>query len=139
MSQRVFWDTNIVLDLLGKREPFYTSAAILATMAERGKFTLIVSPLTFITTQYVLSKFIGSNASLNKLRRFKVLCEICQQDEMIIEKASNSSFSDFEDAVQYNCAVDATCDVIISRNPKDYKLSALPVLSAEEFLNSLDS
>ena len=139
MSLRVFLDTNIVLDLLAERKPFYKSAAVLATKAEQANFSLIVSPLTFVTAHHVLSKFEGSSASLNKLRKFKVICEICPQDQMIIEKALNSTFGDFEDAVQYYCAIDSKCNVIISRNARDYKQSTLPVLSAEEFLKSLDS
>ena len=37
MIDRLFLDTNVVFDLLGEREPFYNSAAKIATLADKGK------------------------------------------------------------------------------------------------------
>lgn len=34
MSLRVFLDTNIMLDLLGQRDPFHEAAAKVATLAD---------------------------------------------------------------------------------------------------------
>jgi predicted nucleic acid-binding protein len=136
MIKRVFLDTNIILDLLGEREPFYNSIAQLTTIADQKKVQLIVSPLSFATVNYFLSKYEGEKTAKDKLRRFKVLCEISKIDEIIVEKGLNSDFSDFEDSLQYYCAVDSRCDIIITRNAKDFKRSLLPVMSADEFLKS---
>lgn len=54
--KKLFIDTNIVLDLLGKREPFYDNAAKLFSLADRGKVKLYISSLTVANTNYVLSK-----------------------------------------------------------------------------------
>lgn len=132
--KRVFLDTIVILDLLGEREPFYNSIAQLATIADQKKVQLIVSPLSFATVNYFLSKYEGEKAAKDKLRRFKVLCEISKIDEIIVEKGLNSDFSDFEDSLQYYCAVDSNCDIIITRNAKDFKRSLLPIMTAEEFL-----
>jgi len=56
----LFIDTNIVIDLLAKREPFYEAAAKLFSLADRGKVKLCVSALTFANTNYVLSKMNNS-------------------------------------------------------------------------------
>ncbi|MDP4934553.1 MAG: PIN domain nuclease, partial [Salibacteraceae bacterium] len=58
-------------------------------------------------------------------------------DEQTIEKGLNSSIEDFEDALQYFSATDSGCDIIITRNGKDFKKSLLPVMTAEEFLSRL--
>ena len=54
---RIFLDTNVILDLLGERVPFYDSIAKVATLADEKKLTLIVSPLSFTTIDYVLNKY----------------------------------------------------------------------------------
>lgn len=136
MSRRIFIDTNIILDLLGEREPFYHSAAQLASLADKGIVTLVVSPISFATANYILSKFGSPGIAREKLRKFKIICEICSLDEPIIEKGLNSSFKDFEDSLQYYCAVASECEIIITRNGKDFKNSLIPVMTAGEFINS---
>ncbi len=137
MSKRDYLDTNVMLDLLGEREPFYNSIAQIATLADQKKLEIVVSPISFATVNYFLSKFEGISVAKDKLRKFKVLCEISIIDETIIEKGLNSNFEDFEDSLQYFCAVDSECEVIITRNAKDFKNSLLPVMSAEEFITSI--
>ena len=134
---RIFLDTNIILDLLAERNPFYDSISKLATLADQKALTLVASPLSFTTVYYVLSKYESSKSVLAKLRKFKILCEVCEVNEIIIEKSLNSDFSDFEDATQYFSALQSNCITIITRNGKDFKNSTIPVMTAEEYLNSL--
>ncbi len=135
--KRLFIDTNIMLDLLGERHPFYESAAQMATLADRKQLILVVSPLSFATANYILSKFEAAEVVKEKLRKFKIISEVSKLDESTIEKALNSKFADFEDALQYFGALDSDCDILITRNAKDFRHSALPVLSAEEYLESI--
>lgn len=134
---KVFLDTNVILDLLAERIPFYNSIAKVTTLADQKKLTLIVSPLSFTTVKYVLNKFEPSDSVLNKLRKFKIICKIGNVNEEIIEKALNSDFRDFEDAVQYFTAIQSNCSIIITRNGKDFKNSTIPIMTAEEYLSSL--
>lgn len=57
MNKRLFIDTNIMLDLSAEREPFYLPAAKLATLADQKQITMVVSPISFATVNYLLSKF----------------------------------------------------------------------------------
>jgi predicted nucleic acid-binding protein len=134
---RLFLDTNVILDLLGERMPFYDSIAKVATLADQKKITLVVSPLSFTTIDYVLNKFKDSESVLNKLRKFKIICEVCEVDEQTIEKGLNSSFKDFEDAVQYFTALQSNSSIIITRNGKDFKTATIPIMTAEEYLSSV--
>ena len=137
MSKRVFIDTNVMLDFLGGRIPFYDSIAKIATLAEKEKLSLVVSPISFATVNYFLTKFENSKIAREKLRKFKIISEVCSLDEQTIEKGLNSSFKDFEDALQYFSATDSECDLILTRNGKDFKKSLLPVMTPDEFLKSL--
>lgn len=132
---KIFLDTNVILDLLGQRIPFYDSIAKVATLADQKKIMLVASPLSFTTVEYILVKFESSESVLNKLRKFKIICKVCSVDEEIIEKGLNSDFKDFEDAVQYFTALQANCAIIITRNGKDFKNSIIPVMTAEEYIS----
>lgn len=137
MKNRLFIDTNIMLDFLGERELFYEPIAKLATLAEKGKVILFVSPISFATVNYFLSKIETPEIAKNKLRKFKIISQISNINGVTIEKGLNSSFSDFEDALQYYCALDSDCEIIITRNGKDFKKSSIPVMTADEYLKSI--
>ena len=135
---KLFWDTNVMLDFLGERDPFYISAAKIATLAEKREVEIIVSALSYATISYLLTKYEGLEKTKDKLRKFKVISEICELDGVLIEKGLNSEFSDFEDSLQYFSALRTNCDIIITRNGKDFKKSQIPIMTPDEFLNSIN-
>jgi len=137
MKNRLFIDTNVMLDLLGERVPYYDSIAKIATLADKGKVKMIVSALSYATVFYLLSKFEEINKVKDKLRKFKVISEISDLDSKVIEKGLSSNFVDFEDSLQYYCAMKADCNILITRNGKDFKSSEIPVMTAEEYLLSI--
>ena len=132
--ERVFIDTNIVLDLLQKRDEFYSDAQDLSTLADKKELKLYVSALTIANTHYLLSKFYNSNESKKILLKFKVLVEVLSVDDKIIDLSLASDFNDFEDGIQYYTAMENNIELILTRNKKDFKNSTLPVLTAREFL-----
>ncbi len=137
MKDKLFIDTNVMLDLLGERMPYYDEIAKIATLADQGKVKLVVAALSFPTVFYVLSKFAKSNLIKEKLRKFAVISETSDLTSKIIDKGLASDFSDFEDALQYYCAVEKGCNLLITRNAKDFRHSAIPVMTPREYLKSL--
>ena len=135
MKQSIYIDTNIALDLLSQRKPFCDSAGLLFTLADKKKVRICISSLSFSTIYYILSKQTGKEKAKESLRNFKVFTTVLSVDDKIIDLALNSHFSDFEDAIQYYCAVENNIKIIITRNIKDYKKSQISVMTAEEFLN----
>src|SRR4030042_2358775 len=125
MMTRLFIDINVMIDLLGVRIPYYDSIARIATLADKGKVKMIVSAFSYPTVYYVLSKFERSEKVKEKLRKFRIISEVSDLNEIVIEKGLSSNFADFEDALQYYCALKADCDVIITRNAKDFRESAI--------------
>ncbi len=138
MSEKLFLDTNVVLDLLGEREPFYVAAAQIATLADKGKVVLSVSALTYATVYYLLCKFENKEDVKAKIVKFRVLAETSDLSDKIIALGLSSKFKDFEDALQYHCALEAECDILISRNGKDFIGSEIPVMSPDEYLSKLN-
>lgn len=132
---RLLIDTNIVIDLLSKRDKFYDEAADLFSRADKKELELSISSLTFANTNYILSKLKSEKEAREILRKFKVLVELLSLDDKITELAlSDDNFRDFEDGLQYYSAIENQIDVIITRNKKDFKNSKIPVLTAKEFL-----
>ncbi|HOO85899.1 MAG TPA: PIN domain-containing protein [Prolixibacteraceae bacterium] len=138
MKEKLFLDTNVVIDLLGERDPFYVSAAKIATLADKGKIQIFVSALTYSTVYYLLSRFENKEIVKEKIRKFKVIAETPDLNDMIIDKGLASKFSDFEDSLQYHSAVKKECNIIITRNSKDFKESEIPVLTPDEYLTKIN-
>ena len=136
MRESLFLDTNVVLDLLGERDPYYEPAAMIVSLADRNVVTVVVSALTYPTVHYLLTKFEREHMVRDKIRKFRAITQTSDLTDSIIEKALGSDFRDFEDALQYHCALQADCDILITRNTKDFRKSRIPVLSAEEYLKS---
>jgi predicted nucleic acid-binding protein len=137
MKDRLFLDTNVVIDLLGEREKYYDAVAKIATLAEKDKIQIVVSALTYSTVYYILSKYEKQENVKNKIKKFKIIAVTSDLTDKIIEKGLNSKFKDFEDSLQYYCALKEDCKIIITRNGKDFQDSAIPVLSPIEYLISL--
>lgn len=139
MKDKLFLDTNVVIDLLGEREPFYESAAKIATLADKGRIHIVVSVLTYSTVYYLLSRFEAKEVVKEKIRKFKVIAETSELTDKVIDKGLSSKFGDFEDSLQYYCAVDSDCKILVTRNGKDFKDSEIPVLTPNEYLKSLNN
>lgn len=135
----IFLDTNIVLDLLAHRMPYYTAAAKIFSLADKKEIKLSISALCLADTNYILSKQHPEMEVRKILRKFKVLVNVLPLDEKTIDLALNSEFRDFEDAIQYFTAIENDQDLIITRNLPDFKESKIPVLTAGEFIKSLEN
>lgn len=135
--QKILLDTNIIIDFLGERKGFYDPAAKIITLADKKKIKIYVSVVSMATAYYVLAKYENKKAALEKVRKFKVLCEISSTNNEVFEKALNAPFDDFEDALRYFSAVEDNCDLIVTRNEKDYKTALIPVMNPENYLQTL--
>jgi predicted nucleic acid-binding protein len=137
--KKVLLDTNIVIDLLAKREPFYQEAAKIFTLADRKVINLFVSALSFANVNYVLLRQRKPEEAKLILRKLKLLVGVLSLDEKIISLSLNDNeFKDYEDALQYYSAIENDIEVIISRNLKDFQNSKLPVMTADQFINSIE-
>ncbi|HNV82527.1 MAG: PIN domain-containing protein [Tenuifilaceae bacterium] len=136
--KKVFIDTNIIVDLLAKREPFYEEAAMLFTLADKQQVNLSVSALTFANTNYILSQSLKPEEVRQILRKLKLIVQVlCINEKIIGLSLNDNDFRDFEDAVQYYTALENDTDIIITRNLKDFQKAKLPVMTAAQFLTTI--
>jgi len=136
--KKLLIDTNIVIDLLAKREPHYAGSAALFSLADKKQIRLSVSSLTFANTNYILLKARNAAETKSILLKFRLIANVLPLDDKIIGLALNDSdFEDFEDGLQYFTAIENGQDCIITRNLRDYKKSRIPVMNAEQYLKTL--
>jgi predicted nucleic acid-binding protein len=134
--EKLFVDTDIILDLLGKREPFYAYAANLFSAADNHNIQVFVSSLAFANLNYILSKQFSNEQAKKMLLKFKTLVSVLPVTDKVIELALSSEFKDFEDAIQYFTATESNIQILLTRNLKDYRSAVIPVMTAEQFLKS---
>jgi len=130
----VFVDTDVILDLLARREPYYAAAARLFSLAENGEIRICVSSLAYANLFYILRKERSSTIAVAILKKLSRLVTILSVDDEMVTSALDSGFTDFEDALQYHAALKNGVICIITRNVRDFKRSVIEVCTAEEFI-----
>ncbi|MBN2650619.1 MAG: PIN domain-containing protein [Prolixibacteraceae bacterium] len=136
--KKLFIDTNIVIDLLSRREPFFEEATELFSLADKKQVELSVSSLTIANTSYALLRQMDSNKARSVLRKLKLILKILPLDDKIIGLALNDeTFSDFKDGLQYFTAIEDEQELIITKNLKDFKNSKLPTMTAKQFIETI--
>ena len=131
-------DTNVILDLLLKREPYSVAARTIITKCAERDIIGYLAAHSIPNLFYILRK----DYSQEERRKFiRNLCDIFRisdlNAEKIISAIDNDGFTDFEDCLQEECAVEAMADYIVTRNPEDYKKSRVKVIEPDEFVKLL--
>lgn len=132
----LFVDTNVLLDVLAQRLPYYQDSAAVWTLVEKSKVAGYISAISFNNLYYITRKLAPDANQRQPLILLRDIFKIVALDEKILNQAIDSDFKDFEDAIQYFSAIRADADCMISRNLDHYKGVDIPVLTPTEFLAS---
>jgi predicted nucleic acid-binding protein len=135
---RVLVDTNILLDFLLQREPFFKDAELLFQSIEAGQVIGYVTATTLTDIFYISRKHTRSDEQARQaVSETLTAMVICPIDRAVLESAFNSGLVDFEDAVQIFGAVAQGLDAILTRDNKGFLSSPIPVLSVQDLLQQL--
>lgn len=134
---RALLDTNVVLDFVLARHPFFVEADKIFIKLQNGEFTAFVSAITPINVFYVTRKERSKDIAFQSVEQLLRLVEIAQCDKLVFKNALMSNFTDYEDAIQHESALAENLDVIVTRNTKDFANASVPVSSPAEFLKNL--
>lgn len=138
--KRIFLDTNILIDFLSDRKPFSNAAASLFEFSISGKIKLYVSAVSYNIVYYILRQSFSNAETIRLLKELTEMVDIVDVTKNIIKESLVSAFKDFEDSIQYNCALSVPkIDLLVTRDEKDYKKSALPVMNPQEAISFLQS
>lgn len=132
---RILIDTNVILDVLLKREPFYYDAEKVLNLSENKHIHLFVSASAITDIYYIAYQALRNKTEIrNLLSNLIEIVSVATVSENTIQKALELAWKDFEDSVQYSVALLQEMDGIITRNPNDYKKSEIKIWTPEEFL-----
>jgi len=134
--KQIFLDTNVIIDFLGDRKPFSVAAAQIFNYAVSGKIKIYISAVSYNNIYYILRHTYSNVDTIKLLDDLSEMTEIADVTKAIIRKSLKSDLKDFEDAIQYNCALSLNkIDFIVTRDTKDFKKSVLPIMNPEEALS----
>lgn len=135
---KILIDTNILVDYLSKRQPYFENAKYILTMCATEKIQGCIAAHSVMNIFYILRK----EYSIDKRRiMLKQLCSFLTvidiDNEKIISSLNNYDFDDIEDCLQTECAKAFSAEYIVTRNVKDFNNSIIPPILPDEFLDSI--
>lgn len=129
----IFLDTNVVIDFLAGRQPFSADAAQLLDGAARGEVKIYVSAVSYNNIYYIIRRSVAHHVAMALLENLSEITEIADVSAAVVLQSLKADFKDYENAIQYHSALTVPeISVIVTRNEKDFKKSALPVLNPRE-------
>lgn len=133
---KVFLDTNILIDFVCKRQPFYNDAKRVFALGNIGQIDILLSALSIVNTMYIGKKY-ELVVVRQRIKSILPFVSVMDLPSAIVIMALDSDWKDYEDYVQNQSALESYADCIITRNKKDFKQSSVPVYTVEEFMSLL--
>lgn len=134
---KVLIDTNVVLDVLCKREGFYEDAARIMKYCEVNKITGVISALTIPNIVYIMRKELDAQKTRDVIEKLQLVFTVADLKADDIKKALSMDFKDFEDALQSASASRIKADYIITRNIRDFVNSKVTAIKPTELLERI--
>ncbi|MCB0242117.1 MAG: PIN domain-containing protein [Anaerolineae bacterium] len=136
---RVMLDTNVVLDVLLKREPFVQDSVAVWRAIDEGRLVGHVSATSITDIFYVARRLTDLETAHEAVRICLEAFEICPVDRQVLDRANHLSGRDFEDNVQIACAEALDLEAIVTRNTQDFAFASMVVFTPTALLDHLQS
>jgi predicted nucleic acid-binding protein len=131
----VLFDSDVVLDVLLERQPFFAASALALDAVGQGKVEGYIAAHSITNIFYLLRRHLGKEKSQEVLMNLMSKMVTASVTDAVIRSAFSSGFKDFEDAVTYGAAAGVGVDYIVTRNIKDFRLGSIPAMLPEVFFN----
>jgi predicted nucleic acid-binding protein len=131
---KILLDTDVNLDFILQRQPFYIEAKEIFLRLAKGDFEAYICGITPLNIFYIARKEYGNDKTRLEISKLLQLVNVCDVNRQTLQIALNSKITDYEDAVQNESAIAENLDAIVTRNTKDFKNSTLKIYTPSEFL-----
>ena len=135
MKEKLFIDTDIILDVVFKREPYFLDSQKIISLIERNYFDGYTSTLVIANCYYIISSNIDNKTAIKTISKLRSLLSVLPFFDKEIGESINSNIRDFEDGVQYFISVNNNINNLITRNISDYKDLDINIFTPKDFLN----
>lgn len=137
MVSKIFIDSDVVIDFFTDRKLFANPASEIFELNEKGEIQLYLSAASINNIYYIVRRFLGHKNTLKVVEELTEMLEIVSTTKEEILQALKNDFKDFEDSIQYSCALTISdIEAILTRNTKDYTNSQIAVFTPENYLKS---
>ena len=132
---RLMIDTNIFLDVLTQREPFYANSRAVLELCENKKIQGFLSASSVTDIYYLIHRQLHSaDLAYRALGSILDIVKVLTVTNDDVLNAYIAKAPDFEDCLLAVCAKSNKCDAIVTRNKKDFLTFGITLLSPEELL-----
>ena len=135
--KNLFVDTNILIDILARREPYHREAIRLIEQSDKKQIRLHTTATSITTAWYMLAKYGDARIARKAIAGLMNYVHIIPVSHRAVEMAIRSDFRDIEDGVQHFAALEAgNLEAIITRNLRDFRHSLIRVCTAGDYLDA---
>ncbi len=128
-KRRLLIDTNVLMDVLGEREPFYPTSSQVWDRIHNGEWEGWISAHSVTTLYYLVRKQSAHDVAMRGIRVVMDVFRIAPVDANLIAAAVANPLGDFEDAVQHQCALQVGANAIVTRDKRHFLEVSIPVLT----------
>jgi PIN domain. len=138
MKEKLFIDSDIILDIALSREPHFLPSSLILSSIESKLLDGFTSSIIISNIYYILRKLESHKSAIEFIAKLRLIIKILPVTDEIIKLSLESNFKDFEDSMQYYTAIINNIDYLITRNVKDYARTDISVHTPEEYLKLKD-
>ncbi len=131
---RAFLDTNILLDVLLNRQPLVAASEEVILRCESLGIEMFIAWHGLATAYYLIKRGRTETEALVEVDKILAWARVAEGRDAHARRARSLGFGDFEDALQSVAATACAADWIVTRNTRDFALSAVPALTPADFL-----
>lgn len=135
--KRVLFDSDVLLDVLGQRQPFFLTSAQALNCVNQNQVTGYISGHSVTNIFYILRRQVGTSKARESISKLLEKLQVASVTEQVIHSALNSPMSDFEDAVTDEAAKAIGAEIIVTRNVSDFTASSTAAVIPKDFLKRL--
>jgi predicted nucleic acid-binding protein len=137
MANKIFLDTNIILDLLDNQRQFHKEAVLLFELIDTGEVMAFFSESIVTATDYILQKLLSKDLRAEFFGEMSKKIQILPCSNMILDRALSLEFGDLEDVILFQLALENKVDFFITNDKKllNSTLKGIKIVQARQFLN----
>jgi len=135
---KILLDTNVVIDFLERRHPFYDDAVAAINSGRKHGHIICIAAHSIDNIVYILRKKIPLSKVVTGLEKFLKICSIIDVNQSIIHSALSAKWKDLEDAIQYFSALEADIDLIVTRDVANYEERKIRILTPAEAFDTIE-
>ena len=133
-NMRLLIDTNILIDVLDQREPFFPDSLTIWRYCESKDGEGVISAVSVTNLVYIMRKYMTPEAAERVVALMAGIFTIESVDASCLTEAASLKWKDFEGALQFISARKAHADAIVTRNPRDFSGCGIPVLTPRQLI-----